>query len=57
VTAGLSKRPDPALCNAEGAPAGAQWHITRTDFLQRAFRIVDELDAEDAFDSRSSEAE
>jgi hypothetical protein len=47
VTAGLSRQQDPALHDSDNAPYGAQWRITRTEFLQRAFRVVDELDAED----------
>ena len=57
VTAGLSRQIDPAVHDSVSAPTGAQWQITRTDFLQHAFRIVDELDAEDASDSRDPDVE
>lgn len=38
ITTGLSKRPDPALQNSDDSPPGAQWRLTRTKFLQHAFR-------------------
>ncbi len=47
---GLSKMPDPALQDLDGSPPGAQWRLTRTNFLQRAFRQVDELYADDKSD-------
>jgi hypothetical protein len=50
LTASFPKKPDPSLQDFEDAPPGAQWRMSRTDFLQRAFQLVDELDAEDKSD-------
>jgi hypothetical protein len=49
ITTGLSKRPDPALQDSDGSPPGAQWRLARTEFLERAFHLVDELHAEHEF--------
>jgi hypothetical protein len=54
VITGLRKRPDPALQDSDGSPPGAQWRLTRTDLLQRAIELADELrakrDSDDAAD-------
>jgi hypothetical protein len=47
ITSGLPKRPDPALQDSDSSPLGAQWRLTRTEFLQHAFRQVEELYARD----------
>jgi len=46
ITTGLPKRPDPELQNSDGSPQGAQWRLTRIEFLRRAFHLIDELYAE-----------
>jgi len=53
VTADLSKRVDPRLESFEGSPLAAQWRLTRIDFLQGAYAIVDQLKAEEEADSQS----
>ncbi len=45
--ASLPREPDPSLLTSEACPSGAHWRMSRTHFLQRAFQLVDELDAED----------
>jgi hypothetical protein len=50
VITSLPKKPDPSLQDSEDVPSGAQWRMSRTEFLRRAFQLVDELDAEDESD-------
>jgi hypothetical protein len=59
VTAGLPRKPDPVLQDVEGAPVGAQWRLSRVEFLQGAFAMVDELaaDNEDDEDREDGEGE
>ncbi len=50
VTAQLSKQPDSSLASFEDSPAGAQWHITRTELIQRVFHNIELLDEEETDD-------
>jgi hypothetical protein len=54
ITAGLPNQPDAALQDADRPPPGAQWRLTRTEFLQRAFQAADELYTEDEPDDGAS---
>ncbi len=47
VIASLPKKSDPSLQDSEDVPPGAQWQLSRVEFLQGAFAMVDELVAEE----------
>jgi hypothetical protein len=57
VTASLPKKPDPSLQDSGNTPPGAQWRLSRTDFLQHAFRISDDLAVDDEADEDDSSDE
>jgi hypothetical protein len=48
IAAGLPERPDPSLQDSDGSPPNAHWRMARTELLERAFQLADELDRQDA---------
>jgi hypothetical protein len=53
MTTSFPMKPDASLQDIEDAPPGAQWHMSRTDFLRRAFPLTDELNMEDEYGEES----
>lgn len=51
VTASLPKKPDQSLQESGNAPFGAQWRLSRIEFLQGAFQLADQLAADDVGDT------
>jgi hypothetical protein len=48
IIAELPELPDPSLQDSQRSPLGAQWRMARTELLERALQLADELDRQDA---------